>query len=133
MPGTYGTLWGVLLFYLGRHWPWTVWVPFTLGFILFSVFVSHFAELELGSHDHACIVIDEVAGYLVTVLALPFSWITAILAFVLFRLFDILKPPPVRQIDRGVGGAWGVVLDDVAAGVLAHLVLRGLLWVWTQV
>lgn len=129
MPGTFGTLWGVLIFFFSDSWSWGFWLGFTLVFIFLSVLLTHFAESFLGSHDHSSIVIDEVAGYLVTVLGFSFSWTTAVLGFVLFRIFDILKPPPVRQIDRGLGGAWGVVLDDVAAGIYAHLTLWGLLFI----
>lgn len=127
-PGTFGTLWGLLLFYLGRGLSAPLFAGGTLGLILLAVFFSHFAERALGGHDSSKIVIDEVVGYLVTVLFLPFNAKIAVLAFILFRLFDILKPYPIRWIDRTWGGAWGVVMDDVAAGVFANISLRVLLW-----
>ena len=71
-------------------------------------------------------------GYLTTVLFLPFSWSTAAAAFVLFRLFDIIKPPPASTIDRGMKNGIGVVLDDVAAGLYAAAVLRIGLWLATK-
>ncbi|HCU23816.1 MAG TPA: phosphatidylglycerophosphatase A [Deltaproteobacteria bacterium] len=123
-PGTFGTLWGVLLFYLGRFWPWPYFAAATLLFIFFAVAVSRLAEQSLGEHDSSQIVIDEVAGYLTSVVALPFGWKTALLAFVLFRIFDIVKPYPIRYIDRHWGGGWGVVMDDVVAGIFANIVLR---------
>ncbi len=73
-------------------------------------------------------MIDEVVGYLVAVLGVPFSFRNTIIAFILFRLFDIWKPPPIRLIDQKGRGAWGVVMDDVVAGVFANLVLRGILY-----
>jgi len=127
-PGTFGTLWGLLLFYLLRSFSWQIFAAVTVAAILFAVWVSHLAETELKSHDSSHIVIDEVVGYMVTVVAFPFSPGVAVAAFILFRFFDILKPFPIRLIDRRVGGGWGVVLDDVAAGVFANLVLRFLVW-----
>jgi phosphatidylglycerophosphatase A len=74
--------------------------------------------------DDRRIVIDELAGYLVTVALLPWNWLTALLGFAWFRLFDILKPPPVGWIDRHCKNGFGVVFDDVAAGLYAALALR---------
>ena len=128
--GTFGTLWGVLLFYLIRAWPWQLSAGATLLFILFSVFCAQHAEEAFEGHDSSRIVIDEVAGYLVTVIAVPFSPKTMVLAFLLFRLFDIVKPYPIRLIDRRWGGGWGVVMDDVLAGVFANLCLQVIMRVW---
>lgn len=126
--GTFGTLWGVLIFFLSQGVdPWFFFVG-TLIFILFSVLVSHLSEKTLGTHDSSIIVIDEVAGYLVTVLFLPFNWIVLALSFFLFRFFDILKPFPIRQIDRRMPGGWGVVLDDVMAGIYSNLLIRIILY-----
>jgi len=127
-PGTFGTLWGVLLFYLFRNLSWITFSGLTLASILIAIAASSLAEGELKTHDSSHIVIDEVVGYLVTVLVLPFNAFNAIAAFVLFRFFDILKPFPIRWVDRQVGGGLGVVLDDVVAGLFANLVLRALLW-----
>ena len=69
-------------------------------------------------------MIDEVAGQLVTLIGLPVNWISLTAGFVVFRGFDILKPFPIRVIERNISGGAGVVLDDVAAGIFANLVLR---------
>lgn len=130
-PGTFGSLWGIGLFWLARNLSTAQFIALATVITLVAVFFSHFAEKQLRSHDSAKIIIDEIAGYLVTVIALPFSWTTAGIAFILFRLFDIWKPFPIRQMDRKIPGAWGVVLDDVMAGVYAHLVLRMIL-IWLQ-
>jgi phosphatidylglycerophosphatase A len=128
--GTVGTLWGVLFFYLGRNLsPWW-WGAGVLLFFIAAVGLSRGAEKHLGSHDSSVIVIDEIVGYLVTVLGMAYSIETAALAFVLFRFFDIVKPFPIRQIDQKGHGAWSVVLDDVVAGIYANLVLRGALYFW---
>lgn len=127
-PGTFGTLWGFALYFLSKGMPSYAFSCSVLVFILFAVGVSHFAERALGGHDSSKIVIDEVAGYLVGVLFIPFSLTAAVLGFLLFRLFDILKPYPIRYIDRAWGGAWGVVMDDVLAGIFANISLRFILW-----
>jgi phosphatidylglycerophosphatase A len=123
-PGTLGTLWGVLLFYLARHLSFSWFLAGTFLFFLFSVGVAHAAEKKLGGHDSSIIVIDEVAGYLVAVAGLSFSWPMALAGFVLFRFFDIVKPFPIRWADRRIPGGLGVVLDDILAGVFANLLLR---------
>ena len=76
--------------------------------------------------DPSCVVIDEVAGQLVALIAIPLAWKTFLAGFILFRVFDILKPPPVRQLERLPEGA-GIVLDDVAAGIYALAVMQVLL------
>ena len=131
MPGTVGTLWGVLLFYLCRNFSLGNYLVFTLLLLGISWFMIHFAEKRLRTHDSSIIVLDEVAGYAVAVFGLPFSWPLAALAFVFFRLFDIWKPWPILQVDRKVHGAFGVILDDLLAGVYALVCLRILLLFWS--
>ena len=82
---------------------------------------------DLGVHDHRGIVWDEIVGFLVTMTAVPVSWRVILAGFVLFRLFDILKPWPIGWLDRHVGDGLGIMLDDLLAGVLAALVLQILL------
>ncbi len=89
---------------------------------LLSVLFSDFAERELG-HDDGRIVIDEVCGYFIAVLMLPQTILTAGLAFVLFRFFDIVKPFPVKQLQRLTGGL-GITADDVMAGILSNVILQ---------
>jgi phosphatidylglycerophosphatase A len=79
-----------------------------------------------GAKDPQFIVIDEVAGQLIALIAVPLAWKTLLTGFILFRVFDIVKPPPVRQLERLPEGA-GIVLDDVAAGIYALLVMQILL------
>jgi phosphatidylglycerophosphatase A len=78
----------------------------------------------LKKKDPGCIVIDEIAGIMVTFIGLPFNITTAVPGFLIFRLFDILKPFPIRYIERKLSGGAGVVLDDVAAGIYSNLSLR---------
>ena len=98
------------------------------AFTLFACWCAGQAEELFQQHDSGKIVIDEVAGYLVTMTAVPLS-VTGVLAgFFMFRLFDITKPQPARWFDRSLKNGYGVVLDDVAAGVYAcaatHLAVR---------
>jgi phosphatidylglycerophosphatase A len=85
------------------------------------------AEAALGGHDHSAIVIDEVAGLAVAGLLVPATWLAAVAAFALFRLFDVTKPFPAGAIDARVGGGLGVVGDDLVAGVYAGIATRLLL------
>lgn len=94
--------------------PWygvTVIILFLLG-----IFVCERTAVVLGVHDHPSIVWDEVVGYLITMTAVPPQWIWVAVGFALFRIFDILKPWPVRAIDQRVGGGFGIMLDDALAG-----------------
>ena len=124
VPGTFGTIAGLLPAY-GLSW-FQLYISLLLlaGFSLLAVWTAGRAEKALGVTDPGCIVIDEIAGMAVALLGMPFTPVNCLAGFILFRFFDILKPPPVRQLDRNMGGGWGIVLDDIAAGILANIVLR---------
>jgi phosphatidylglycerophosphatase A len=74
---------------------------------------------DMGVHDDSSIVWDEVAGMLITMLAVPLSWETVLVGFMLFRFFDIIKPWPISYLDEHVHGGFGIMIDDVLAGLLA--------------
>jgi phosphatidylglycerophosphatase A len=120
-PGTFGSLVG-LAFALAL-------APFGLAWNLLAVVAAVVAGIwicgesarRLGVHDHPAIVWDEVAGMMIAMLAAPDAWWGAPAAFVLFRIFDIAKPWPIREIDHGMGGGAGIMLDDVLAGLFAAL------------
>ncbi len=126
-PGTAGSLVGVALWWVTTLLPApvTVWVQAGLLAVILAVGVWSSARVEKasGKCDPPQIVIDEVAGMLITFLAAPFSWPVAVAGFVLFRFFDIVKPFPINRLQRLKGG-WGVMADDVAAGVASALLLR---------
>jgi phosphatidylglycerophosphatase A len=125
-PGTFGSLLGIPFHWLLSHLPICLGIC-SLGFvILISVWISGRAELLLGNTDPSQIVIDEVVGMAVTLAGAPFELSLIIIAFLLFRFFDIWKPFPIKYIDRSFPGGWGIVLDDVAAGIMANLAWR--LW-----
>ncbi len=127
MPGTYGTAVAVLLYAAVAHLPAWHFLLFTFTFSLFSIWVAGLAEGIFAQHDSQKIVIDEIAGYLVTLLFIPFAWKYALMAFLVFRFFDMLKPWPIRLIDQKWKGGWGVVGDDLLAGVFANLVMQVLI------
>jgi phosphatidylglycerophosphatase A len=127
-PGTFGAAVGVLLWWGLSGLPQFIFVPTVIAFIFFSVWVSNGAQRLFGGEDPQKITIDEVAGMLVTVVFHQFCWVTAIAGFVLFRIFDIAKPFPIRRFEKLPGG-WGIVLDDVLAGVYANICLWGVMWV----
>lgn len=122
-PGTYGTLLAVPLAYglMGLS-PLALWLGAALVSGVGVWAADRYCELT-GSHDNQQIVIDEVAGYLVTLLLVPRTPLNLLLAFLLFRLFDIWKPWPVRVVDRRVKGGFGVMADDLVAGVVSAIVL----------
>jgi phosphatidylglycerophosphatase A len=128
MPGTFGTLWGVPAAWAISTLSPTEQALVILAATVLSIIVSGRACAALKRHDPSSIVIDEICGYLVGIFLLPFTAFNAILVFILFRFFDIVKPWPVSLLDRKVKGGAGVVLDDIAAGIYtniaAHLVIR---------
>jgi phosphatidylglycerophosphatase A len=120
-PGTFGSLVGLAFALavapLGFAWN----LGLTLLAVLAGLWICGESARRLGVHDHPAIVWDEIAGMMITMLAVPDAWWGAPLAFVLFRLFDIAKPWPIREIDHGLGGGAGIMLDDVLAGLFAAL------------
>jgi phosphatidylglycerophosphatase A len=130
--GTFGTLAGIPAFWLLAQLPPWLWLLTFAALLALSFWVAGAAGQIYGVVDDGRIVIDELVGYLVTVAFLPFAWGTAIAGFLLFRLFDITKPPPARWFDRQLKNGYGVVLDDVAAGLYGAVALRLLLHVWPQ-
>jgi phosphatidylglycerophosphatase A len=119
-PGTLASAL-VTLLWAAAPWPRAVWLGVALLWTAAGIPAAHRAERELG-HDDGRIVIDEAAGMSLTLLAAPRGWPWAGFAFVLFRLFDIVKPPPVGRLQR-LSGGWGIMLDDLAAGALAALLI----------
>jgi phosphatidylglycerophosphatase A len=124
MPGTYGTVAAVPLYLLLAHLSLTWYVVATLLLIAFAIYASHVTARDLGVHDYPGIVVDEIVGYLLTMVAIPFGWFWIVSGFVLFRVFDIWKPWPIRWLDRHISGGLGIVVDDLLAAVYAWVVLQ---------
>jgi len=124
-PGTFGTAAGFLFVILLRPDDISRLLPFCLFVFLVGLLTSQQAEKQLGK-DSSHIVIDELCGYMISVLFVPKSIAYLIAAFILFRIFDIVKPPPIRRIEKVVPGGAGIMLDDVLAGLYANVCLQ--LW-----
>ena len=129
-PGTFGTLAAIPLYLLMQPLPLWIYLLLTVGGFALGVWICDRTARDLGVHDHPAIVWDEVIGYWITMIAAPSGWLWVIAGFALFRLFDILKPWPIRQADQQVGGGFGIMFDDVLAAVYAWLVLQGLAWMF---
>ena len=127
-PGTWGTLAALPLWYgLSALPPWP-FVGACAAVTALAIAVSDRAEKIYGGHDVQHIVIDEVAGMLCTVVAVPWRWPQVVVALALFRLLDAAKPWPIRWFDQHVPGGLGVVIDDVVAGGIGCAMLHGAAW-----
>ena len=120
--GTWGSLAGVILwFFLPNAHSWILLIlPL---FIFLSWYVCAQANKDSDSGDHSSIVIDGVAGMLVTLAFVPHTLIAYFLAFLFFRLFDIWKPWPISWVDKNIKGGWGILFDDLLAGLFAGVIL----------
>jgi phosphatidylglycerophosphatase A len=122
-PGTAGTFTGVFLYLFLKDFAVGWYIGACIVTAGIAVWSAHEAEKVLGSKDHPSIVIDEIAGFLVAMAMAPPSWGFIALGFILFRVFDIVKPFPLKKIQNLHGGL-GVVADDIGAGIYANVSLR---------
>jgi phosphatidylglycerophosphatase A len=127
-PGTFGTLMAIP-FYLAMqslsHLSYFILLIFiTVG----SMWLCDTVSKEIEVHDHPGMCLDEIVGYLVTMFAAPSGLLWVMLGFILFRIFDILKPWPIRFMDEKIKGGFGMVIDDVMAGIYSLIILRILSW-----
>ncbi len=118
-PGTWGTLAAIPVYLLLAPLPLWLYLTLTALFFVIGIGVCERVGQELGVHDHGAIVWDEIVGYLITMAAMPFDWLWILAGFILFRLFDILKPWPIGPVDRKLPGGLGVLADDLLAGLMA--------------
>ncbi|MEZ5535930.1 MAG: phosphatidylglycerophosphatase A [Thiolinea sp.] len=123
-PGTVGTLAAVPLYLLLLQLPVAYYVLALLLTTLFGIWVCGKSSQLLGVHDHGGIVWDEFVGFWITMLMAPAGWWWIVTGFILFRIFDIWKPWPIRAIDRKVAGGLGIMLDDILAGFFALAVMQ---------
>ncbi|WP_243372072.1 phosphatidylglycerophosphatase A [Geotalea sp. SG265] len=125
--GTVGTIAAIPLYLALARLPLPLYLLTVLAFFFYACWASDRAELLFGEKDSGKIVIDEVIGFLVTMTGVPCRWQWVLAGFFLFRFFDITKIPPARFFDQRVKNGYGVVLDDVVAGIYAAIVLHLLL------
>lgn len=127
-PGTWGSLVGLLLVFLLNYFSLPVYLTVTVFLFMIGTFSAGEAEKILDNHDPGIVVIDEIVGMLIAMIAVPLSPLTMLLGFFLFRVFDIVKPFPVNIFDQRFHGGLGIMLDDVMAGIYSLLSLQLLIY-----
>ncbi len=127
-PGTFGTLMAVPLYMLAAGWELPLYTAVLVVAAWLGVWICGVASRQLGVHDHPGIVWDEFVGYWITMWAIPASWPWIVVGFVVFRVFDILKPWPISVLDKKVGGGFGIMIDDIVAGMMACATVHIALW-----
>jgi phosphatidylglycerophosphatase A len=123
-PGTWGTLVGLVLFLLLHGLSLPVYLFVVAGLFFVGSFAAGEAEKILDTRDPGSVVIDEIVGMLITMVAVPMTPLTMALGFALFRIFDIVKPFPVNFFDQRFHGGLGIMLDDVVAGIYSLAILQ---------
>lgn len=128
MPGTFGTLAAFpLVAMVAAFGSIYTFVAVTLMVSVVGIWLCGRTAEDMGVHDHGAIVWDEVAGMFIAMLLVPLSWTNLLVAFALFRVFDILKPWPISVLDKKLHGGLGIMLDDVLAGAVACVMMHVLL------
>lgn len=129
-PGTIGSLVGILACFLLQDVAFTTYAIVVILTLIAGIYISGEAEKIYQKKDSPHIVIDEIAGIFFTFIYLPKGISFLIAGFFVFRFFDILKPFPIRLIDEKIKGGWGIMFDDVLAGIYANVLIRLIGW-WT--
>jgi len=123
-PGTFGTLAAIPIYLLMQNLSLMVYLTLTLVAFVVGIWICQQSANWLGKEDPSAVVWDEIVGYLVTMIAAPTGWLWIVVGFVLFRIFDILKPWPISVADREIHGGLGIMVDDVLAGIFAAVILQ---------
>ena len=122
-PGTIGAIIAILVMWFLPEISWQKLLFSSVLFYFIGVWAARETERKLQKHDPGCINWDEVVGMMISLIAVPKTWIVYIVAFVLFRFFDIVKPQPVDASQK-LSGGWGVMTDDVIAGIYSNIILQ---------
>ena len=128
MPGTFGTLAAIPFILLFPYLSLSLQLLLTIAVCLVGFWLCEKTAKDMQVHDHPAIVWDEVAGMMITMLAVPVTVTNLVAGFLLFRLLDIAKPWPIRFFDKQVHGGVGIMLDDIIAGVFALGILQALIY-----
>jgi len=123
-PGTMGTVVAVPIVWLLLQLPLSYYLCSVVMLSLIGIYICGESARQLGVHDHPGIVWDEIVGYAITMIAVPITWQYFLAGFVLFRLFDITKPWPIREADHRLKGGLGIMLDDMMAGLVSCALLH---------
>ncbi len=130
-PGTFGSLPGVLLAWLTLDMGIYAQMGIATALFLSGIWICGESARRIGVHDHGGIVWDEICGMYITLLLAPATILGFALGFGLFRLFDIVKPSPIRELDHRLGGGLGIMLDDLVAALYALILLALYGWLMT--
>ena len=131
-PGTFGTLAAIVIYLLlWQHLSLVYYLSLLIFSVVAGIYICHITARDLKVHDHSGIVWDEMVGIWLTLFAIPPHSVWIIFGFLLFRLFDIWKPYPIRYLDKHVHGGWGIMLDDIIAGIFAGIILHSIIYFYT--
>ena len=130
-PGTFGSIPGLVLFWLTMDFGLYVQLGIAAAIALAGIWICGESARRIGVHDHGGIVWDEIVGMYLTLLAAPVTVVGFVLAFVFFRIMDIVKPWPIRDLDHSIHGGLGIMLDDLVAALYAALLLGLYGWLMT--
>jgi phosphatidylglycerophosphatase A len=130
-PGTFGSIPGLVLFWLTMDFGLYVQLGIAASMTLAGIWICGESARRIGVHDHGGIVWDEIVGMYITLMVAPVSIVGFVLAFVLFRVMDIVKPWPIRDLDHSIHGGLGIMLDDLVAALYAALLLGLYGWLMT--
>lgn len=128
-PGTFGTLMAIPFYLVLQSLSLSMYLFLVILITIASMWLCDKVSKEINVHDHSGMCLDEIVGFLVTMIGAPHGFIWIVLGFALFRLFDIWKPWPIRYVDEQVKGGIGVILDDVIAGIYSLIILHILHWI----
>lgn len=129
-PGTFGSLFGILVYFIIQSFSWQIQLVLVAVLVIIAVICSHVAAKMLGQEDPGSIVIDEIVGQVIALWGVQFTLANVIAGFVLFRFFDILKPYPIKMLEKKVPGGAGIVVDDLMAGIYARIIMFGFVLVY---
>lgn len=133
VPGTFGSMAGLIVYFLLLPLnSWQIYLGVFALVTFIGIWAAGRAEHESGIVDPSFVVIDEVAGQLATLFLIPFNWVFVIAGFLIFRFLDIVKPFPARQAERLPGG-YGIMLDDVMAGIYGNIIMHIVVFVWQKI
>lgn len=123
-PGTAGTVVAVPIVYFMMYLPWQYYLLLTISCFILGIWICAATTKALGVHDHGAIVWDEIVGLMITMMMAPQGVLWLLIGFILFRIFDIWKPWPVRWLDHSFKGGLGIMIDDVFAALYALLLIQ---------
>ena len=123
-PGTFGTLAAIPLFLLLAMLSPLPYLIVVIVTSIAGIYICGKTAADVGVHDHPAIVWDEFVGYFITMFMVPVSWQSVLVGFLLFRIFDILKPWPISFIDKNMSGGLGIMFDDILAGAFALIIMQ---------